>query len=74
MESKEWELYTKSMKQERTFEEALDNTLNPFTVTEWHNTYCECGHSVSFHHFTRLCKGSITSGCQCKDIKYVTPT
>jgi len=54
---------------ERTLDEALDNSIHPFRITKWHNIKCECGHSVSFHFFTGDCKGAITDGCTCREVR-----
>lgn len=53
----------------RTLNEAIENTLNPFRITKNSLTKCKCGHSVGFHHITGLCKGSVTDGCTCEEIR-----
>ena len=60
------------MSDPRTLNEAFENNLNPFRITKFHKMICECGHSVSFHFFTGLCKGYMTSygnGCGCRNIE-----
>jgi hypothetical protein len=59
------------MSDPRSLGEALDNTLHPFRITPNSFVKCECGHSVGFHHFTGLCKGSVTDGCQCEKVRPV---
>jgi hypothetical protein len=53
----------------RTVAEIIDNTLYPFRITKHHDIKCICGHSVSFHHLIGVCKGSVTDGCKCEEVR-----
>ncbi len=54
----------------RSLDEAMENTLNPFRITENSMRKCSCGHSVGFHHLTGHCKGSLW-GCKCTSVDVV---
>lgn len=57
------------MSDPRDLDEAIGNTLHPFRITEHSSLHCECGHTVGFHHFNGLCKGGLTDGCTCEQVR-----
>lgn len=56
-------------KDPRDLEEAMSNTLTPWTLTKNSLKKCVCGHTVGFHHFNGWCKGSVTDGCKCREVR-----
>lgn len=48
----------------RPLDEAMENSLNPFRLTENSMRKCRCGHTIGFHHLTGQCKGALW-GCEC---------
>ncbi len=49
--------------------ESTENTLNPFHITKNSLKKCMCGHTIGFHHINGWCKGSVTDGCDCKEVR-----
>ena len=47
----------------------MSNTLTPWTLTKNSLKKCVCGHTVGFHHFNGWCKGSVTDGCKCREVR-----
>ncbi len=64
--------YSKKMNDPRDLKEALQNESNPFQITSHSLNKCICGHTVGFHHFNGLCKGSITEGCTCTEVRILS--